>query len=325
VKRLFAAALALWCAGPARAAAVSLPQSPAFVTISPAELRERYDTVWAVSDIHGHLEELDALLVRAALVTRGSDGRLSWTEGKARQLLVVAGDLIDGGPDSVGVVLLFRSLQPQAAAAGSRLIVLLGNHEVDFMYNPRSASKELVSSAARAGIELRRKHRGDQLKEGELGQYLRELPLAATVGSWLFVHSGYMDVEDSDAALTDYLARIAASWTRGDADRYGPLSDPRSIVCYHNWWKSSHKRSLLQDHLERLGLEGLVFGHDPDALGAMGSIAIKRSGRLIKIDTGLKTHQSRGMLLRCEVARGIGSDGCRAMTPDGALHELPVR
>ncbi len=68
-----------------------------------------------------------------------------------------------------------------------------------------------------------------------------------------------------------------------------------------------------------------MFGHDPDALGAMGSIAIKRSGRLIKIDTGLKTHQSRGMLLRCEVARGIGSDGCRAMTPDGALHELPVR
>ena len=60
MRRLFAAALALWCAGPARAAAVSLPPSPAFVTISAAELRERYDTVWAVSDIHGRLDLLES-------------------------------------------------------------------------------------------------------------------------------------------------------------------------------------------------------------------------------------------------------------------------
>jgi len=110
VKRVFVAALALWWAGSARAAAtVVLPASPAFVSIPAGELRDKYDVVWAVSDVHGHREQLEQLLVGAGLAVRGQGGQLGWTPGKARQLLVVVGDCIDDGPDSYGVVMLFQA------------------------------------------------------------------------------------------------------------------------------------------------------------------------------------------------------------------------
>jgi len=325
VKRVFVAALTLWCAGSALAAAtVVLPPSPAFEIISPRDLRDRYDVVWAVSDLHGHLEQLEQLLLGAGLAVRGQGGQLGWTPGKARQLFVVVGDCIDDGPDSYGVVMRLEALQTQAAAAGSRVLVLLGNHEVDFLYKPKSASGDLVSSAESAGIKLSRKHRGERLAQSEFGEYLRQMPVAAIVGSWMFAHAGYLDADDDDRALSDYFVRIAASWPGSDQERYKPLKDGQSILEFHGWWKRSKRMSRMKEHLARLGLEGLVFGHDPDAFGAQGMIA-QRGGWLIKLDTGLKTSRSRGMFLRCEVAQGIGTSTCRSMSADGALHELPAK
>ena len=54
-----AIAVALGPAGAARAAPADLvPPSGAWVKISVAELRARYDTLWAVSDVLGRREEL---------------------------------------------------------------------------------------------------------------------------------------------------------------------------------------------------------------------------------------------------------------------------
>ena len=81
-----------------------------------------------------------------------------------------------------------------------------------------------------------------------------------------------------------------------------------------------------------LGLNGLVIGHDPDALGLHRTIGIDRDGWLMKLDTGMKILESHGMLLECEVAalvRGTelrmldgGGPTCRALTPDGSLRPL---
>ena len=86
--------------------------------------------------------------------------------------------------------------------------------------------------------------------------------------------------------------------------------------------------------LEMLGLDGMVFGHDPHALWAPRTIAIDADGRFIKLDTGLKTLESRGMMLRCRIEditrpakHSMMKDGepiCRALWPDGSLHPLPV-
>ena len=69
---------------------------------------------------------------------------------------------------------------------------------------------------------------------------------------------------------------------------------------------------------------------DYDELWAMDA-----GGSFVKLDTGLKTLQSTGLLLRCEVAnlvcgkrlalRRRGGPTCRALGPDATLRDLLVK
>jgi hypothetical protein len=331
VRRAIAAALGMCLAATeARAQASGLPASPAWVTISGEALRADFDTLWAVSDVHGRLQELDELLVAAELATRDGADHLVWNPARSRQLFVAVGDYIDGGPDGVGVVLRLDNLAAQAAAAGSRVVVLLGNHEAEFLADPLSADHRLLASAHRMAGQLGLPSRpgAEELASSEFGQFLRSLPVAAFVGSWLFAHAGYVDAEDGRA----YFAGLGSSWSHPGAGRYRALLDPRSIVAYHDWWKGRGRRERMKVRLDGLGLNGLVFGHDPAALGVPGAIAMDPDGWLIKLDTGMKTGPSRGMLLRCEVARLLrettlvmsagGIPNCQAMTRDGSRQAL---
>jgi len=301
-------ALPLFCAlaAPAEPPGM-LPTSPAWVSISSDDLQQRYDTLWAVSDVHGNREELDKLLLAAGLTVRhGRD--MDWKPGLARQLFLVVGDSVRGGPDSRGVVLLLKRLQEQSAAEGSRVVVLLGNHEVRFL-----------ASWFRRG-------------EDEFSRFIRTMPVGAFVGSWLFAHAGYIDARDDLDDLREYFAHAGDTWLKGE---YRFLLDPHSILEYHDWWKNMRRRSKMKDRLETLGLNGLVFGHDPNGLGAPGTIAMDADGWFMKLDTGLKEGASTGMFLRCEIARLVrgtklamsenGKPLCRALAPDGSLREIAVR
>jgi hypothetical protein len=315
---------------PLRASPV-LPASPAWVEIPIDELRSRYDTLWAVSDVHGHLRELEQLLLASGLAARDGES-VRWNSAMRRQLLVVEGDLIDVGEESVGTVLLIAELQEQAAESGSRVVVLLGNHEVGFLANPRSASRSLLASARSpsSNLDPPRRMTGEELSDTRFGKFLRTNPVAAVIGTWLFAHSGYIDSDGSAAETNAYFARLDAAMAKAD---YG-LLERSSILEKHNWWKSRGKRKEMRKLLQNIGLNGLVFGHDPKALGADGTLAIDREGWLMKLDTGLKVGRSSGMLLRCDVAAIAqdkqlvmsheGTSTCRAMEVDGSLHHLPV-
>jgi len=327
--RGFVLLIALWSAGAAWADAGGvLPPSDAWVTISTEDLRAGYDTLWAISDIHGRLEDFEQLLVASGLCVQEA-GSTVWNRAKARQLLLVVGDLVNGGKDSVGVVLLLEELQPEAVKAGSRIVVLTGNNDVEFLANPASASHSLLRSAKRARLGGKKGMTGEQIAQSGVGEYLRKLPVAAFVGTWLFAHAGYIDAEDEVPAMQAYFAALSAAVANRD---YQVLLNRHSIVEYHNWWKDKRKRKRMRARLRVLGLNGLVIGHDPDALGLRRTIGIDRDGWLMKLDTGLRILESRGMLLKCEVAalvRGSelrmqegGSPICRELLPDGSLRPL---
>jgi hypothetical protein len=298
-----AALAVLWALA---AAAAPLPSSPAWVSISSEELQQNYDVLWAVSDVHGRRKQLEKLLLAAGIAIRNSN-EMGWKPAQGRQLFIVVGDCIRGGPDSRGVVLLLKKLQDEAVAAGSRVVVLLGNKEVSFLGDPL------------------------RIREDEFSRFIRMMPVAAVVGSWLFAHAGYIDAKDDADVLRAYFVRAGDSWSTG---KYDFLLQRHSILEYHNWWKSERRRAKLKERLATLGLNGLVFGHDPDALGAPGTLAMNAGGWLTKLDTGMKTGASHGMMLRCEVSRLVrgeqlamsenGKPICRALMPDGELRELPV-
>src|SRR5262245_1942901 len=110
--------------------------APAWVRIPTSELG-KYQTLWAMSDIHGSLAILQNLFSRAGLITKSADG-YAWSSGVSGRghLVVPVGDYLNGGPDSVPVVLFLKQLQPQAIQANSRLVVLLGNQEVELLSDP---------------------------------------------------------------------------------------------------------------------------------------------------------------------------------------------
>ena len=84
-------------------------------------------TVWAATDLHGQLGAVDRLLAEAGLAV---DGRWTAPPGTA---LVVTGDMVDRGPDSLGLVRRLAGLRAQAAAAKGVVALLEGNHEVQVL------------------------------------------------------------------------------------------------------------------------------------------------------------------------------------------------
>ncbi len=78
----------------------------------------------AIGDVHGDLDHLVAALSNAGMI----DGQRAWVGGDA--VLVQVGDFLDRGREVRQVMDLMMRLQNEAAAAGGRFVVVLGNHEV---------------------------------------------------------------------------------------------------------------------------------------------------------------------------------------------------
>jgi serine/threonine protein phosphatase 1 len=95
--------------------------------VAPIRIPDHF-TVWAGSDLHGQLHSVDRLLAAAGL----TDGADRWIAAPATAL-VVTGDVVDRGPDSLGLVRRLASLRAQAADAGGLVAILWGNHEAQVL------------------------------------------------------------------------------------------------------------------------------------------------------------------------------------------------
>ncbi|MCH8059564.1 MAG: metallophosphoesterase [Proteobacteria bacterium] len=99
-----------------------------FVIALPARAGEwtfnGIERVVAISDIHGAYGAMIRTLQSAQVL----DEELSWSGDRAH--LVIVGDILDRGPESRDAMDLLMRLEDEAASAGGRVHVLLGNHEV---------------------------------------------------------------------------------------------------------------------------------------------------------------------------------------------------
>lgn len=154
--------------------------------------------VYAVGDVHGHLDALDPLIQTIAedvLATRPAE----------RPMLVFVGDYVDRGPSSAGVVDRILGLSGQAAF---EVRTLKGNHEeallqfleeptfgptwADFGGNTTLASYGVQPPAQRTDMEAWEKA-SEALAEAMPPAHLaffRQLELMVEVGDYAFVHAG---------------------------------------------------------------------------------------------------------------------------------------
>jgi hypothetical protein len=305
-----AAALAALLLAPCAA----LASNPGVVEIADPS---GYSQVLAVSDVHGMRPALDALLKGAGVV--GADGR--WAAGNT--LLIVVGDSIDKGPQSLEVLDAWMALTAQAAAAGGRVVHTLGNHEAEFLSAPDDSKKaaELYAELKAKGVPVT--DLTDPAKP--YGKFLTGMPLAARVGRWLFCHAGLYP----GPTWPEFSAAAGAALSDGS---YGDplLSADDSILEAKDWWKDPSARKQLEARLEADGMYGLVQGHQPKAYGFTNKTGSLDGGRLVKIDNGMapEAGSNAGSILRFSKPAQLNAAApadMQVVTPDGSSAPVPGR
>jgi hypothetical protein len=272
------------------------------------------------------------LLAGANLIapSPASPREVRWTGGFST--LVVVGDMIDRGPDAVDVLRLLIALERRAPFEGGRVIVTMGNHEAEFLANPENSAAEdaqvgVDPELIEAGYDL------DATAEGEdhIGRFLRNLPIAARVNDWFFLHAGNTQGQT--------IAQITAGVRAGvDATGFGApvLSATTSILetkftTGPQWWEATGSPvDLLTTWTQALGVRHLVMGHQPQPVTIVGGVnrpkdimASEYGGLLFFIDTGMSidVDKTGGALLH---VTGVGTpaEAWTEVKPDGSVVAL---
>jgi hypothetical protein len=202
-------------------------------------------STFVVSDVHGHLADLRDVLLGAGLVDE--DDR--WSGGDAD--LWVLGDLVDRGPDGIGVLRFVRSLQEQAP---DHVRVLMGNHEslmLGYHLFPDTRFAEVWI--------LNGGHEADQgaLTEDDVA-WLRALPVLARTGDHLLMHSDttdYLTWGDSVEAVNAAVAELMAG---DDAQEH---FDVFAALTSRFDFKGADGPQAARRMLDRFGGERIVHGH----------------------------------------------------------------
>jgi serine/threonine protein phosphatase 1 len=221
--------------------------------VPPVEIPDGF-RVFAASDLHGQLRATDRLLAAAGL----TDGGERWV-APPRTALVVTGDMVDRGPDPVGLVRRLVALRAQAAAAGGMVVLLQGNHEVQLLgglAGEPTIGRALwafggAATMASAGLPAegwgeRPPGEAARALEGAAPDVLPELRALAPYARWretLFVHGGPVPGQ----SIESFEASARRLWIR------------------HEFFLSEHR---FPDHEAwrpyRLGgARQVVFGHTP--------------------------------------------------------------
>ena len=281
---------------------------PAIVDVAaPAAL-------FAVSDVHGGYDRLTSLLLGNKLLTRAPSTPTDAHWGGAGATLVVTGDLIDKGPSGVEVIDFLMALQADALANGGLVVVTLGNHEAEFLVDPTN-----TKASGPNGIDA--ELAADGIAPATLasaadprGAWLRALPFGARAGAWFFSHAG----DTGGQTLTVLDAALEAA-VKAHADYNDPaIVGPSSILESRSWYTAS----VVTQNASALGVKHIVVGHDPNALGVKGAIAVAFGNALVRIDCGMSpgVDDSKGKLLR--ITQQGASDVVDELDPAGASRPL---
>ncbi len=238
----------------------------------PAPFAVQGETIFAIGDVHGCVDELRALLETVRDLAREQ-------RGSARRL-VYLGDIIDRGPDTIGALRLWSE---DAAHRGvDRIDRLIGNHEIMMLLaigdGPKAEKFRTIWLAERTGgtaalAEMRAVCRDPvaplsyALVASALGErIMRQLMTQRShlrVGNTLFVHGG-LDGQADPAAF------LAAPWTAGRQARWAWITHGfldwqggfgGTLVVHGHTPPAKHFRltGMEDPHLflhDRLGLDG---------------------------------------------------------------------
>jgi serine/threonine protein phosphatase 1 len=230
-------------------------------------------TIYAIGDIHGHLDLLDAAHEQVAADRA--------REGTREAPLIHLGDLVDRGPDSAGVVARLARL----VADDPRVTVLKGNHDamfLDFLDTVPSRWGSRYLEAGVGGLATLRSYGveptgrparwhsalTEAVPAGDRA-FLAGLPLMHRAGACVFVHAGIRPGVPLDAQAEEDLL-----WIR-DTFLYDATDHGAVIVHGHT------PVAQVELHANRLALDtGAAYG------GPLSAVAIEGREVFVLTDAG---------------------------------------
>lgn len=217
--------------------------------------------VFAVGDIHGCLEEFDELL-KLCEFKKGTDR------------LVLVGDLMDRGPDPVGVVRRARELEATC---------LLGNHEEKHLRWRKHEKKVAATPGYKNPMRRMRSPDADaheKLSDDDF-TWLAALPLTinlgqigSQVGDWIVVHAGFEPCLPLAEQRPDKLLRVRYVNADGKMVPINNDTDqPEGTVRWASVWKGEHhvvyghhatslKKPQMDVYLDETGRQWWRYGID---------------------------------------------------------------
>jgi hypothetical protein len=240
-----------------------------------------------VGDVHGYVRELRGGLERSGLI----DANAHWAGGQA--CLAVLGDLMDRGPEGVGVIELLIRLQREAAKQGGKVVVLMGNHEVLFIGARRFGALPTESRGGGFLADWQRLGGVASDLEGltdEQLNWLMDLPAMALERDHLLVHADSLLYAEHGSTIDEVNASVRAIVRT--QDREALLMFLREFSARYVF-QGAEGPDRLDLFLNRFGGSRVVHGHSPIARVAerppesVREPLVYANGRCINVDPGL--------------------------------------
>jgi hypothetical protein len=250
---------------------------------------EAVDSIYVIGDTHGMYDAFVAGMQRAGLL----DDSLRWIGG--RRHLVLAGDMMDRGPDVIGLLWLIYRLEREAAAAGGAVHVVLGNHEVMVMMGDlRYVHPKETEIASWHDLPYDRMF---DIRHSVLGRWLASKPGALRIGDAVITHGGLdpyyarFGMRALDDTLSTYMSEdLFYFWADSaavidiDSAAFVRRDDffwsPRSLFWHRAYVQSDSLDAELDEALRSVGGRVLVVGHTP-----VDTIHARYGGRLLASHT----------------------------------------
>ncbi len=245
--------------------------------------------VAALSDFHGQYDLMFTLLTNNDII----DNKGNWTFGNGH--FVITGDVFDRGDKVTEILWFLYQLEQQADAAGGKLHLLLGNHEVMVLNGDlRYLHPKYLVSADKLAIEYQQLY----AKNSILGNWLRSKPVLVKINNMLFTHGGFHpDLAKDKRTIFDinqvFKANLVKAEMAKPREGFGKyLHKSNGPIWYRGYFEekiadkgadygaSAAEIDLLLAHFS---VDHIVVGHT-----SQERIEARHQGKVIAIDSSIK-------------------------------------
>ncbi len=255
----------------------------------------KVDSIVIISDLHGEFGTYIKLLKINGII----DNTLSWNFGKGH--LVVLGDIFDRGDMVTEIFWHLFGLEKQAAKAGGKVHILLGNHELLVLERDIG----YISDKYKKVAAITRTNYFDLYSDSTiLGKWLRSKPVMITINDIIFVHAGIsmemlkkeLNVSQVNRKFTKTIYGVDMNMAYPDED-LDFLNEDEGPIWYRGYFTDSDFcESKIDSILNFYGKKHIVVGHTPNngvrslfnnkILGSDSGISYKRPGEILLYKNG---------------------------------------